>query len=91
MAIRRTARRSTIWACDRAGRRLYWADFGSNRVLRLELRTKVISVIAGKGTKVIPVMAVRRRLPNSARRMKFISIVETLPWPSVTVVVDTSI
>ncbi len=30
---------------------LYWADFGSNRVLRLDLRTKTISVIAGSGTK----------------------------------------
>lgn len=30
---------------------LYWADFGSNRVLRLDLRTKLISVIAGNGTK----------------------------------------
>ena len=30
---------------------LYWADFGSNRVLKLDLRSKIISVIAGKGTK----------------------------------------
>jgi len=30
---------------------LYWADFGSNRVLRLDLDTKRITVIAGKGTK----------------------------------------
>src|SRR5262245_364970 len=30
---------------------LYWADFGSNRVLRLDLRTRMISVIAGNGTK----------------------------------------
>jgi streptogramin lyase len=30
---------------------LYWADFGSNRVLRLDLRTRAISVIAGNGTK----------------------------------------
>src|SRR5436190_1942049 len=30
---------------------LYWADFGSNRVLRLDLRTKTLSVVAGKGTK----------------------------------------
>jgi DNA-binding beta-propeller fold protein YncE len=30
---------------------LYWADFGSNRVLRLDLRTKIISIIAGNGTK----------------------------------------
>jgi streptogramin lyase len=30
---------------------LYWADFGSNRVLRLDLRTKRITVIAGSGTK----------------------------------------
>ena len=30
---------------------LYWADFGSNRVLRLDLRTKIISIIAGSGTK----------------------------------------
>jgi DNA-binding beta-propeller fold protein YncE len=30
---------------------LYWADFGSNRVLRLDLKTKVVSVIAGNGTK----------------------------------------
>jgi DNA-binding beta-propeller fold protein YncE len=30
---------------------LYWADFGSNRVLRLDLKTRVISVIAGNGTK----------------------------------------
>jgi sugar lactone lactonase YvrE len=32
-------------------RALYWADFGSNRVLRLDLRAKTISVIAGNGTK----------------------------------------
>jgi len=32
-------------------RNLYWADFGSNRVLRLDLRSKTISVIAGNGTK----------------------------------------
>src|SRR5256885_1613771 len=30
---------------------LYWADFGSNRVLRLDLRTKSIGVIAGTGAK----------------------------------------
>src|SRR5262245_57289145 len=30
---------------------LYWADFGSNRVLRLDLESKRITVIAGKGTK----------------------------------------
>ena len=30
---------------------LYWADFGSNRVLRLDLRTRIISVVAGSGTK----------------------------------------
>src|SRR4030095_1078507 len=30
---------------------LYWADFGSNRVLRLDLTTKKITVIAGNGTK----------------------------------------
>jgi sugar lactone lactonase YvrE len=30
---------------------LYWADFGSNRVLRLDLQAKTISVIAGNGTK----------------------------------------
>src|SRR5688572_23638390 len=30
---------------------LYWADFGSNRVLRLDLRTRRITLIAGNGTK----------------------------------------
>src|SRR6185369_17606945 len=30
---------------------LYWADFGSNRVLRLDMRTRRITVIAGSGTK----------------------------------------
>jgi hypothetical protein len=30
---------------------LYWADFGSNRVLRLDLRAKRITVVAGVGTK----------------------------------------
>lgn len=30
---------------------LYWAEFGSNRVLRLDLRSKRISVVAGTGTK----------------------------------------
>jgi DNA-binding beta-propeller fold protein YncE len=30
---------------------LYWADFGSNRILRLDLRRKRITVIAGTGTK----------------------------------------
>ena len=30
---------------------LYWADFGSNRVLRLDLKAKRIHVIAGTGTK----------------------------------------
>src|SRR5262245_51520543 len=30
---------------------LYWADFGSNRVLRLDLRQRRITVVAGNGTK----------------------------------------
>jgi hypothetical protein len=30
---------------------LYWADFGSNRVLRLDLRSRRITVVAGVGTK----------------------------------------
>src|SRR5262245_7560877 len=30
---------------------LYWADFGSNRVLRLDLKSRRISVIAGDGVK----------------------------------------
>jgi DNA-binding beta-propeller fold protein YncE len=30
---------------------LYWAEFGSHRVLRLDLRTRTISVVAGNGTK----------------------------------------
>ena len=30
---------------------LYWSDFGTNRVLRVELRAKKISVVAGNGTK----------------------------------------
>lgn len=30
---------------------LYWAEYGSHRVLRLDLRSKRISVIAGTGTK----------------------------------------
>jgi sugar lactone lactonase YvrE len=30
---------------------LYWSDYGSNRVLRIDLRTKKISVVAGNGTK----------------------------------------
>jgi len=30
---------------------LYWADFGSNRVMRLDLRTKRVAVIAGTGEK----------------------------------------
>jgi len=30
---------------------LYWADFGSNRVLRLDLKARRINVIAGNGTK----------------------------------------
>jgi DNA-binding beta-propeller fold protein YncE len=30
---------------------LYWADFGSNRVLRLDLTAKRVNVIAGTGTK----------------------------------------
>ena len=30
---------------------LYWADFGSNRILRLDLTAKRINVIAGTGTK----------------------------------------
>ncbi|HSS14636.1 MAG TPA: hypothetical protein VLL04_12125, partial [Rhizomicrobium sp.] len=30
---------------------LYWADFGSNRVMRLDLRTRRIAVIAGTGEK----------------------------------------
>jgi DNA-binding beta-propeller fold protein YncE len=32
-------------------RLLYWADFGSNRVLRMDLRSRTISVVAGNGTK----------------------------------------
>src|ERR1700758_4355560 len=30
---------------------LWWAEYGSHRLLRLDLRTKKISVIAGTGTK----------------------------------------
>lgn len=30
---------------------LYWSDFGTNRVLRVDLRTKKISAVAGNGTK----------------------------------------
>src|SRR5262245_4252295 len=30
---------------------LYWADFGSNRVMRLDLRAKTVSIIAGNRTK----------------------------------------
>jgi sugar lactone lactonase YvrE len=30
---------------------LYWAEYGSHRVLRLDLRTRRISVIAGNGNK----------------------------------------
>ena len=30
---------------------LYWSDFGTNRVLRVDLRTKRISVVAGNATK----------------------------------------
>src|SRR5712691_8574415 len=30
---------------------LYWAEYGSHRLLRLDLRSKRISVIAGTGTK----------------------------------------
>jgi len=30
---------------------LYWADFGSNRVMRLDLRAKTVSVVAGNGMK----------------------------------------
>src|SRR5262245_50567848 len=30
---------------------IYWSDFGSNRVLRVDPRTKKVSVIAGNGTK----------------------------------------
>ena len=30
---------------------LYWADFGSNRVLRIDLNTRRVHVIAGAGTK----------------------------------------
>ena len=30
---------------------LYWADFGSNRILRLDLRAKRVTVVAGAGTK----------------------------------------
>jgi len=31
--------------------RLYWADFASNRVMRLDLRTRRVAVIAGTGEK----------------------------------------
>ncbi len=30
---------------------LYWSDFGTHRVLRADLRTKRLSVVAGNGTK----------------------------------------
>src|SRR5215510_7272572 len=30
---------------------LYWADFGSNRILRLDLSTRRVAVVAGTGTK----------------------------------------
>src|SRR5204863_5625506 len=30
---------------------LYWAEYGSHRILKMDLRSKIISIIAGTGTK----------------------------------------
>ena len=30
---------------------LYWAEYGSHRILRMDLRSKIISIVAGNGTK----------------------------------------
>jgi sugar lactone lactonase YvrE len=30
---------------------LYWAEYGSHRLLRMDLRSKIISIVAGTGTK----------------------------------------
>src|SRR5215510_4153071 len=30
---------------------LYWAEYGSHRILRMDLRSKIISIVAGTGTK----------------------------------------
>jgi DNA-binding beta-propeller fold protein YncE len=30
---------------------LYWAEYGSHRILRMDLRSRIVSVIAGTGTK----------------------------------------
>jgi len=51
---------------------LYWAEYGSHRVLRLDLRSKRISVIAGTGTKGYsgdggPAIAAQLNTPHELR------------------------
>src|SRR2546422_11545150 len=53
-------------------RALYWAEYGSHRILRLDLRSKTISIIAGTGTKGYsgdggPAIAAQLNTPHELR------------------------
>src|SRR2546422_3935372 len=53
-------------------RALYWAEYGSHRILRLDLRSKTISIIAGTGTKGYsgdggPALAAQLNTPHELR------------------------
>src|SRR2546426_10290623 len=53
-------------------RALYWAEYGSHRILRLDLRSKTISIIAGTRTKGYsgygrPTLAAQLNTPHKLR------------------------
>jgi DNA-binding beta-propeller fold protein YncE len=53
-------------------RALYWAEYGSHRILRLDLRSKTISIIAGTGIKGYsgdggPALAAQLNTPHELR------------------------
>lgn len=51
---------------------LYFCEIGNDRVRRLDLKLRVISMVAGR--KAIPVMAVRHLPPRSTSRTRGASI-----------------
>src|SRR5262245_5442234 len=51
---------------------LYWAEYGSHRILRMDLRSRIVSIVAGTGTKGYsgdsgPAIAAQLNTPHELR------------------------